>query len=110
MRLLPGIFYIPDGCLVVSKLVRTFVEGSGQLALQEAEVFGSVDLLSRWRVEEAAFAFACEFPVEDVADVELRGAFEGDVEVVFEEGAFAEAATTVEEDDEALDFVVGRGG
>src|SRR6266852_7031827 len=96
-----------DGCMILLEDSGFFVQGDGPLGAEEAEVLGRVDLLAWGRVEEAALAFDGELPIDDGADGEVATVLEGDGAVVAQQGAFAEAAAAVEQDDEALQFVVG---
>ena len=77
------------------------------MGAEDAEVLGRIDLLAWRRVEEAAFAFDGELPIDDSADDKVAALLEDDVAVAPQQGTFAEDAAPIEQDDEALQFVVG---
>src|SRR5579884_1006605 len=84
------------------------------MTTQHFEVFRCIYLLSRWGMKQATLALISKLPIDDAGNCGfvqqgMLVLFQGNVTVLSEQRAFAEAATPIEQDDEALYFVVRRG-
>ncbi len=59
---------VPGGDLILLKGFGRLIECNRQLPTEGLKVCRGIYLLSRWRIEEAAFAFDGELPINNAAD------------------------------------------